>query len=414
MSARAVRERGTQETDIARKWWQLPASTLLPLEDGSRCLVLYTGQPGGSAGPDVRDAVLRFLPGLMGTGAVTGEVYASDTQREKATYESICSSLTGQGPCTSSHEEIQLVGDVEFHIHARDWFAHGHHTDPRYNQVILHVVLFLDSPATTRRQDGRAVATCSLLDLPSLPSQAPAWPCQQQPLAANTLTVTLLCAGLQRFQEKSQVLSNALVASKVQHNSTFHAYDICLLPALVEGLGYGRDRAAFRAVGQRLAGLSTHIPEPLGHTSTPAPLDLRRLRILATLNARWRQSGVWHALQQAFSPDQDVKTAIVALRAVFRPLSKARTDILICNVVLPFATAVANLENNSRLAARAQQLYLAYPELVSNRVTRIMSTQLQLRKEPGQACLQQGLHHIYAQTCQAKCCQDCLCGGNRL
>ena len=89
-------------------------------------------------------------------------------------------------------------------------------------------------------------------------------------------------------------------------------------------------------------------------------------------------------------------------------------DILVCNIVLPFAVAVAEMENDARLAARAHQIYLAYPGLVSNRVTRMMTEQLQLPIEPAQACLQQGLHYIYATTCQGKRCEDCLCGGQRL
>jgi hypothetical protein len=43
-----------------------------------------------------------------------------------------------------------------------------------------------------------------------------------------------------------------------------------------------------------------------------------------------------------------------------------------------------------------------------------MTAQLELLAEPEQACLQQGLHHVYAQTCQGKQCQDCLFGRKRL
>lgn len=376
MNILTVRERGEQESNIARDWWRLAPRTLLPLEDGQRCLLLYGGQPGGPAGPDARDAVLRFL------------------------------AYTGQ------EENAQRVGDVEFHIRASDWFTHRHHTDPRYNQVILHVVHYLDSPLPTRRQDGVAVPTCSLLDLPRPPLYLADWPCQHTPLAPEATTATLLYAGLLRFAAKSQDLRCTLV--ETQPGSAFGAYDTCLLPALAEGLGYGRDRAFFRAVGLRLVDLPARVPEPLGHTQAPAPLDSRRLRILHLLSARWAQVGAWQTLRQVVLTEGDVKAAISALRAAFRPLSRARSDILVVNIVLPFAAAVAALENDAYLAARAQQLYLAYPGLASNRVTRMMSAQLHLPAEPERGCLQQGLHYIYSQTCQAKRCQDCLCGGKRL
>lgn len=54
-------------------------------------------------------------------------------------------------PCT---------GDVEIHRSARDWYEHGHHRDPAYNQVLLHVVRFLpDKAPPARTESGRAVAT---------------------------------------------------------------------------------------------------------------------------------------------------------------------------------------------------------------------------------------------------------------
>ena len=377
MTALAVHERSEQESDIARDWWRLAPRTLLPLEDGRRYLLLYNGQPGGPSGPDVRDAVLRVLP-------------------------------------CSDQEEEQLVGDVEFHVRAGDWFDHGHQTDPRYNRVILHVVRYLDSSMPTRRQDGAIVPNCSLLDLPRPPMESEGWPCEQRPLAAGATTATLLYAGLLRFNEKSQNLYQALLKTQPRPDSIWNAYDICLLPALAEGLGYGRDRAFFRAVGLRLVGLPARIPEPLGHISTPAPLDARRLRTLYLLCTRWKRNGSWQTLRRIVQAETESKAAIEALRAALHPLSRARSDILIVNVILPFAAASAALEDDGRLANRARQIYLSYPALVSNRVTRTMSAQLHLPLEPQQACLQQGLHAIYSHTCQAKRCQDCLCGGQRL
>lgn len=412
MNTLILRERPEREKDIACTWWQLPPHTLLPLEDGRSCLLLYNGQRGGSAGPDVRDAIVYFPPPAGEQKSVLPLEGASGCASLPTVRSSTPLSVEAEPSCRAIGEEARLVGDVEFHTRASDWFTHQHQSDPRYNRVILHVVLFLDSSPPTRRQDGVIVPTCSLLDLPQLPDETLAWPCQQSPLAAEARTETLLYAGLLRFSAKSQILRQSLQQSRP--NPAFSTYDVCLLPELAEGLGYGRDRIFFRAVGLRLVGLPARIPEPMGRVARPTPLDARRLRILYTLSARWRQVGIWEILRHACQETQDVKTAIAALRAAFGPLSQARTDILVCNIVLPFAAAIADLEDRPALAARAYQIYLAYPGLVSNRVTRLMSTQLQLPEEPEQDCLQQGLHFIYASTCQAKRCQACLCGGQRL
>jgi hypothetical protein len=399
-----IREGSELENDVARAWWRLTPQTQLPLADGQRCLLLYTGQAGGPAGPDVRDAVLRLLP-------------------------------------RSPEEEAQqLVGDVEFHLRASDWFVHEHQHDPRYNRVVLHVVHYLDSSLPTRRADGSVVPTCSLLDLPRPPLDTPAWPCQhtpltpqasewpcqrtpltpqasewpcqRTPLTPQAMTSTLLSAGLRRFHEKSITLGRAL--AELAPGTTWNRYDTCLLPALAEGLGYGRDRAFFRAAGLHLMGLGASVPEPLGRAPEPAQLDAARLRILRTLITRWQQAGAWQTLRQVLEQEGDAKATLSALRAAFQPLGQARADILITNCLLPFAATVAALENAVSLASRARHIYLTYPGLASNRVTRMMCTQLQLPAEPEQACLQQGLHAIYTQTCQAKDCQNCLCGGQRL
>lgn len=362
MSGVIIYERLTQESEVARRWWQLPPLTLLRLEDGRRCLLIYMGTPGGAAGPDVRDAIVRFLPGNAEP----------------------LNAMTLPTPEEAALDTANCRGDIEFHLSASDWFVHQHQYDLRYNSVILHVVFYLDSAEPPRRQDGMLLPNCSLLDPLILSSRLARWPCQCRPLLPMLLTNTLLYAGLLRFHEKSARLGRELEQPDLSLNTNLHAYDCCLLPALAEALGYGRNSAFFRAVGKRLIGLPASLPEPLSHTLHPPSLDLQRLRILRTLITRWQSVGAWKTLHSLLRADTDVKSALSALRAAFSPLSQARTDIILCNVLLPFATAIAERE------------------------------QSQKAEEPGQACLQQGLHYLYASTCQAKHCQECLCGGRRL
>jgi len=408
------------ESEIARRWWAISPGSLLPLSNGGSVQIVFAGYPGGSAGPDVHDAVL-CLPGFL-CPVADGELQSALPEK--------------------------YVGDVEFHIRTSDWEAHHHHTDPRYNRVILHVVLVCDRASPTIRQDGQVVPVCSLQDLPlaglQVPFQLPlksghVWSCHRvrQCLSAVEYDKLLVQAGLLRFEQKVDTFVEQLhSAASIEEHCL---YDTCLIPALAEGLGYGRDREFFRAVGLRLVGKTQHLPEPLGRVLEPSPLDVARLRVLSRLVAQWRTPGVWetlltdainqvptiHAINceadainrvPTPSPDKsgkmDMSAPLQAIRDAFcmLGLSLARTDILICNVVLPFAAAIALLEHDMLLYERAQAIYVQHPGLASNRITRMMCAQLRLPEEPRGSCQQQGLHYIYQQTCREKRCEVCLIG----
>ena len=407
------------EDEVARRWWSLPLNCLLPLADGGYYQLLFPGRPGGSTGPDVRDAVLSIPVG-----------------REPVSND----------PPQMISSADKLFGDIEFHVRSSDWRTHRHHIDPRYNAVMLHVVLICDDPYPTLRQDGTLVPVCSLYDL-SWPTERAypshrgmqtadlhhsdvesSWPCQHiiSTLPADERDRLLTRAGILRFEQKVHNFIEQLHATTSDDaHDTYNAYDVydaCLIPALAEGLGYGRDRDFFRAVGLRLLQKRAALPEPLGHTPQPAPLDARRLHILALLLQRWRIPGAWQTLRACLlatnqpdnykDPDDRAATILATLRQAFTEsgLSLARTDILIVNVVLPFAAAIALLEQHTLLAQRAHDLYIHHPGLPSNRITRSMSKQLQLPKEPQGSCQQQGLHYIYQQTCREKRCSICMMG----
>lgn len=392
------------ESEIVRRWWAIEPGSVLPLSDGGLVQVVFPGHPGGSMGPDVHDAVLSFSSSLY--PASDGEAQAGLPEKQ--------------------------IGDVEFHIRASDWEGHQHHIDPRYNSVILHVVLVCDHLSPTMCQDGREVPVCSLQDLPLAGLQAPLhspigsqdWPCHRvmQYLSILERNRLLMQAGLLRFEQKAHAFVEQLHSiASINEHGLYDMYDTCLIPALAEGLGYGRDRQFFRAAGLRLLGKAQSMPEPLGRALQPSPLDVTRLRVLSRLVTQWRTSGIWMTLltnvinqKPTALPDKsggvDISASLQSLRDAFcmLGLSLARADILICNVVLPFAAAVALLEHDIPLYERAQAIYMQHPGLSSNRITRRMSAQLLLPEEPCGSCQQQGLHYIYQQTCREKHCEVCL------
>ncbi len=364
------------EDIVAQRWWSLSSETVLPLTNGGTCQLVFSGCSGGSAGPDVRDAVLVFTE--------AGE---------------------------------HRFGDVEFHVRASDWVTHKHFADPRYNNVILHVVLLCDDPYPTTRQDGYHIPVCSLNDIPivvNVPGEnigEERWPCHSTMHNSSSAERKMLLhrAGLLRFEQKTHSFIEQLHAAECDGQYATGFYNTCLIPALAEGLAYGRDRAFFRAAGQRLLGQVSFIPEPLGRAPAPSPLDVRRLNVLRKLVAR--KQNVWESLRKIFLTIPE-DALLQNLREYFRSqgLSLARTDILLCNVIFPFAAAIALLEHDLVLGERAQKLYEMHPGLSSNTVTRMMCTQLLLTDEPGGSCQQQGLHYIYQQTCQAKHCAECMMG----
>ena len=373
------------EGRVAHYWWSLAPDTVLPLSHGGICCVLFSGYPGGAAGPDVRDAVLLF-----------------DTQGGKASE--------------------RCVGDVEFHIRASDWVTHQHHTDSRYNNVLLHVVLLCDTPSLTIRQDGAVVPVCSLFDttsslLYSSPSHTQqkveqiVYPCHiamAQRCEAEREQL-LQRAGLLRFEQKRDAFVEGIRAFAEE------SYHLCLAPALAEGLAYGRDRAFFRAVALRMLEISHELPEPLGRSILPSPLDASRLAVISTLVAQ--RTSLWPSLHHIFEENKGVgEVMLQALRAWLyeRGIRPARADIVLCNVILPFVAAIALIEYDEQLAEKALCMYKMHPGLASNRVTRMMTTQLRLPTEPHGACSQQGLHYIYQQTCREKLCDACIAGREQL
>jgi hypothetical protein len=102
-------------------------ATHLCTHDGLRVTVLRPGTPNPDSGPDFLHAVIRI-------------------------------------------GETTFCGDVEIHTTPAQWHLHRHHTDPRYNRVILHVVG--SGPGGTPCARTAAGRTLPLLVLPPFSSPA--------------------------------------------------------------------------------------------------------------------------------------------------------------------------------------------------------------------------------------------------
>ncbi|HEU5348234.1 MAG TPA: DUF2851 family protein [Ktedonobacterales bacterium] len=368
----ATRQR---ESDLAARWaagmWR---GATLQTERGETYRVIFEGRRGGGAGPDFRDAVL----------------------------------VRGDG--------TPLYGDIELHLRPAGWYAHGHASDARYNELALHVVLTRGATDSTETAlaSGRTVPLVVLGDVIAarLPDACRPWPCSGYAAGkdAATLAVLLRAAGMARFAGHAAQFESALGAVSLSgEGAGWGGPDRALWLAMAEALGYGRDRAALRRLGQSLLDAPL---APLMDRSLPG-VERMRARGLLAWHARWRRTSPWRSLEAALCAG-DARHAVQALLTALRvaehgAVSPGRAAIVAVNVVLPFAAALATRRDDTALASRARAVYEAWPSLPSNQIVREMARTLGLVRLPRGAAAQQGLHHLWQHTCREKQCGRCPC-----
>jgi hypothetical protein len=139
-----------------------------------------------------------------------------------------------------------ITGAVEIHRRAADWRAHGHHLDPAYNAVALHVVLEDDgTPGRTR--DGRRLPTLalapllagSLVEFPA--GSAPLGGLSDTPCARDYLTTG--AAALLRVLGRAGDERLALKAAAMEARFAAAPPGDVLSAALLDALGYSANRA---------------------------------------------------------------------------------------------------------------------------------------------------------------------------
>ena len=377
---------------LARLWrnrdWRRRS---LYLASGQRLRVLYPGRPGGGPGPDFRDAILQ---------------------------------VDGLAP---------VRGDVEFHREPRGWREHGHHLDPRYNGVVLHVVARPGSDGQTRREDGKEVPVVGLIQQGREAESAGTGVSTGMPLLRRwrALPTDRLCelldhAGRERFLEKSARFHTLLRSEGGEQ---------VLYSRTLEALGYSRNRTPFLELAKRLpwpvlqrvcrgipldqrvskvegllleaAGLrggasrgTSMSPSARCVAGTrPANQPGRRIAGAARLLTHYIDTGLFPALLPLIAGGtfQEVRRAFTVSGYDGTLIGKGRAVEIVVNVVLPLFHTWAVMEREKTLAARCLYLAERSPRLEENELTREMAVLLELptRNILLGALRQQGLMHLY-------------------
>lgn len=214
-------------------------------------------------------------------------------------------------------------GSVEIHLRTRGWVDHGHHLDPAYDAVILHVVARHDG-TETRRSDGALVPVVEVgaIDPACVPAMAGwAWDrvggqvcaeaaCRENPAPIRAILDHL---GDLRLAGRSARIEARLAAEPPGH---------VLWSELLDGFGFSANREPMRALAvlapiDRLEALVLATPARDRHPTarglllglagflplSPAEAHLGRLAAeeLRALEAAWQSRGApWHDV--ALSP----------------------------------------------------------------------------------------------------------------
>lgn len=154
-----------------------------------------------------------------------------------------------------------LKGDVEIHIRPADWHRHGHDSDPRYDGVALHVVMWNDGHLKTVRKHNRQfIPTLVLSDhlRESLPivkdryrhnqiisTQHVSYPCRPvlRAIGADRAIQRIEEAGLTRFHEKAADMMARM--KRVSSEQVLYEY-------VMRSAGYTKNATAFQDLAQRL------------------------------------------------------------------------------------------------------------------------------------------------------------------
>jgi len=230
------------EKQVALIWQQVVGKELTSTE-GEPIEVIYPGRINGDHGPDFRDAVIMSKSNLM-------------------------------------------QGDVEIHVKSGDWYSHEHHCDAKYNNIILHTVMWHDCHPTTLLQNGKSIPVLCLAQ--ALQHQAyllpPQLPCFQivNHMDRQTLRKLLNAAGEERFKQKAMHFLTNILRPNSNGTQKEEAGQV-LFRGMMRALGYAKNTKPFEDLADRM---------PLNCIESREGLALKQALLLGTAgllpSQRWQ------------------------------------------------------------------------------------------------------------------------------
>ncbi|MBC7426431.1 MAG: DUF2851 family protein [Bacteroidia bacterium] len=150
--------------------------------------------------------------------------------------------------------EADWVGHVEIHNKASEWYTHGHHLDPAYNNTVLHVVRIYDKPV--ERLDGSIVPTLEIGDrlFPEVVANfskltlSMGWiPCENHLPDIDHFTKTMMMerAVVGRLEKKSEDIIEVFKMCNFDWQSAFYNM-------LSRNFGFSVNAAAFEMLAKAL------------------------------------------------------------------------------------------------------------------------------------------------------------------
>lgn len=191
--------------------WQHQLTAELTTDTGERIHLLHPGRPSNLSGCDFQDSVFTI-------------------------------------------DGVKVIGSVEIHVKSSHWYSHGHHRDPQYNDIALHVVWWHDSKYGTICQNGRAVATICLSNLTQTPNRLNEY-------LSSSGNSSPTCPEIERYRDMEPLSRLLTAAGKDWFTSKMHLFRTALngkdaarvlLHSIARALGYAQNTRAFEELASKL------------------------------------------------------------------------------------------------------------------------------------------------------------------